>query len=1148
MSETSTTCPYCGVGCGLVADVRDGRLVAVRGDGAHPVNRGATCRKPTRLPDAVHAPDRATVPLRRGGLDERWRRASWRTVIADLARRLQDVRPEEIAFYISGQLLTEDYYVINKLAKGFLGTNNVDSNSRLCMSSAVAGYTGAFGSDGPPPSYADIDQAECLFLVGSNAASCHPIVWNRIRSQGAFLIVADPRRTPTAEHADLHLPVRPGTDLPLLNAMLHVLERDGLLDRTFLERHTSGVQDTLTVAADWPPERAAAVCGVPAEDIVAAAHRFGSTKRAMALWSMGVNQSTVGTLKNRAIINLCLATGNIGRPGSGPLSLTGQPNAMGGRETGGLASLLPGYRTVTSAEDRAEVRRLWNSPGIAPEPGLAATELVEALEARELKVVWIVATNPVVSQPDSGRFAAALRRAELVICQDAYHPTETGALAHVVLPAAQWPEKGGTMTNSERRVSLVQRALDPPGEALPDWEIFARLGRALGHRDAFAWRSSAQVHAEYVQLTAGRLCDQTGISHARLRSDGPLQWPCPSPGHGGTERLYASRRFATPNGRARLAPTPHSRPSDPIDAKFPLVLTTGRVAQQWHTMTRTGKSRSLLAAEPEPFIELHPADAAAAGVADGERVRVRSRRGDAVLLARLTGSVPAGTAFAPFHWGALHLEPGATPVNAVTARAVDPVSLQPELKACAVRVEPVRAAPRRSAPRRRLVVIGAGMAGMATVEAVLAHSEQGTWAVTMVGREPDPPYNRVMLSRALAGTIEDSRLALRSADWFAEHDVTLRLGASARRIDVPGRRVELADGLQLGYDELVLATGSTAWLPPVAGLDDPRVHAFRSLADLRAIRAATAGAHSAVVVGGGLLGLEAARGLRELGLAVTIVHLADRLMELQLDPLAARLLERRIRGLEIDVRCNRRTEAVSAAGVALAGGTLLPADLIVFATGIRPDVALARDAGLELSRGVLVDDSLRTSAPGISAVGECAEHRGTVYGLWSPVLEQARAAGAAIAGRPAAFHGAVPATTLKVAGIDLFCAGRAAEPDPLSEEVLALDSRRERYRKLVIRDGRLAGATLLGDLSDARELRELIASGAAVPDALLDSTGPGPDSAPDALICSCHVVSRSEIDAARTHGHTTLDAIARHTGASTGCGGCRPDLQALLAT
>lgn len=368
-AEHLTLCPYCGTGCGLSVSVSDGRVAAVRGDARHPVNRGRTCRKPTELGSAVHAADRATEPLLRTATDLPFARATWDEAFAHVAGKLRAIveesGPDAVAFYISGQLLTEDYYAVNKLAKGFLGTNNVDSNSRLCMSSAVAGYTGAFGSDGPPPAYADLELADCLFLLGSNAAACHPIVWGRIRDRqaaGARVIVADPRATPTARAADLHLPVRPGTDLALLNGMLWVLERDGLIDEAFVERHTSGFAAAMEVAAAWPVERAASVCGVPAADVERAAELFGTAGAAMTLWSMGANQSTVGTLKNRALINLCLATGNLGRPGAGPFSLTGQPNAMGGRETGGLAHLLPGYRKVVSAEDRAAMEAHWGLP------------------------------------------------------------------------------------------------------------------------------------------------------------------------------------------------------------------------------------------------------------------------------------------------------------------------------------------------------------------------------------------------------------------------------------------------------------------------------------------------------------------------------------------------------------------------------------------------------------------------------------------------------------------------------------------------------------------------------------------------------------------------------------------------------------------
>ncbi|MDP9433682.1 MAG: molybdopterin-dependent oxidoreductase, partial [Actinomycetota bacterium] len=531
-SEGLTLCPYCGTGCGLAVSVKDGRVARVAGDRRYPVNRGRTCRKPTELASAVHAADRATVPLLRSSRDLPFAEASWDDALGTVAGRLRRIvaesGPDAVAFYVSGQLLTEDYYAACKLAKGFLGTNNVDSNSRLCMSSAVAGYTGAFGSDGPPPAYADLDLADCLLLLGSNAAACHPILWGRIRDRqaaGARVIVADPRVTPTAQAADLHLPVRPGTDLPLLNALLHVVERDGLLDTGFVRARTSGFEDALEVARLWPPARASEVCGVPPADIERAAEWFGAAGAAMTLWSMGANQSTVGTLKNRALINLCLATGNLGRPGAGPLSLTGQPNAMGGREVGGLAHLLPGYRRVDDAAHRAEVAVHWGLPpeALSGVPGLSATEVVDGLLDGRVRAVLVAATNPVVSLPDGGRVREAFERAELLVVQDCHHPTETSALAHAVLPSAAWPEKDGTMTNSERRVGLVRKLVDPPGEARPDWRIYAGLAAALGHRDAFAWPSGAAVYDEWAALTAGRPCDVTGVSHERLRREGSVQ-------------------------------------------------------------------------------------------------------------------------------------------------------------------------------------------------------------------------------------------------------------------------------------------------------------------------------------------------------------------------------------------------------------------------------------------------------------------------------------------------------------------------------------------------------------------------------------------------------------------------------------------------
>ncbi|MDP1847298.1 MAG: molybdopterin-dependent oxidoreductase [Solirubrobacteraceae bacterium] len=1169
MQTTPTQCPYCGVGCGLLADVDDdGGLKAVRGDPNHPANRGRTCRKPLGLPFAVAAPDRATMPLYRADRDARFEPRGWEDVLGTLAGRLRSIvdehGPDAVAFYISGQLLTEDYYAINKLAKGFLGTNNVDSNSRLCMSSAVAGYSGAFGFDGPPPAYADIALADCFLLLGTNTAACHPILWGRIRdrqAEGAFVICADPRRTPTAKGADLHLPVRPGTDLALLNALLHVVDRDGLLDESFVARHTSGWEEARAVAREWPAARAAAVCGVDAALIEQAAHRFAGAGAAMALWSMGANQSTVGTLKNRALINLCLAGGQIGRPGTGPLSLTGQPNAMGGRETGGLSQLLPGYRQVAVAEDRAAMEAHWGVPAgrISPTPGLPAVELFEALESGKVKAVWVMATNPLVSLPDGQRARAALERAELVVVQDPHHPTETSALAHAVLPAAAWPEKQGAMTSSERRIGLVRRAVAPPGEAKPDWEIVAALARHLGYGDAFAWRDSAAVFDEFAACTAGRPCDMTGVSHERLRREGGVQWPCPAlpvGEHEGTVRLYENRRFPTPDGRARFAPTPHADPAETPDADFPLLLTTGRVADQWHTMTRTGHSPTLLASAGQATLSCHPHDAGVAGLAEGDLVRVVSRRGELRVPVALDDTLPPGVAFVPFHWGAKHAVAGAGVLNSLTIGAVDPTSKQPELKALAVRLEPVRRrdepVTRRAPARpRRLVVVGTGMAGLAVVEEALRRRSAEHWKIVMLGEEPGPVYNRVLLSKLLARDCGPGELELRPLAWYAAHDVDLRGGSRAASIDVDRRTVVDEAGIAHPYDALVIATGSRAFVPPVPGAGLPHVDVFRTWRDADAL-AATPPGTQAVVVGGGLLGLEAAAGLRARGVRVTVVELADQLMGQQLDAGAAAMLQRALEAQGIVCRLGRSAARIEAGHVVLDDGEELPATRVIVAAGVRAETSLARAAGLHVERGIVVDDALRTSAPSVWSVGECAEHRGVVYGLWSPLAEQARVAGAGVAGDPAAFHGAVQATTLKVSGIDVYAGGVSAETMPADhDEIVLSDTRRGIFRRLVLDGERLTSAALVGDVSAARRLTELLRTGDPVPSDLLDSgSGPSADALaadPSANVCSCNDVSVGDVQAAiRRDGLSTVAQVGRRTRATTGCGGCTADIEALL--
>jgi ferredoxin-nitrate reductase len=697
-----TLCPYCGVGCGLLVQIQAGEAVRVKGDPDHPANFGEVCAKAVMLPRALNTPARLLFPHLRSRRDQPLSRVPWslalKTLVQSFRNLIAEYGPDAVAFYGSGQLLTEDYYVANKLAKGFLGTNNFDTNSRLCMASAAAGYHTSLGSDGPPVSYADLDLAECFFIIGSNMAECHPIVFRRIRRRkeqapdAVKVIDVDPRRTEVADIADLHLPIRPGADIALLNAMLAVLVEERLVDRAFIRAHTQGWDELRTRLARYTPEAVQEICGLKATRIREAARLFGRARGVISLWSMGMNQSTVGVGKNNALINLHLATGQIGKPGAGPFSLTGQPNAMGGREVGGLSHSLPGYRLVLEPQHRVEVATRWGIPPaqLSAKPGYSAVELFQALAAGKVKAVWILCTNPAVSMPNLDLVEKALRQAELVVVQDAYHPTDTTRFADVLLPAAQWPEKEGVMTNSDRTLTYLPRLVEPPGEALPDWQIVTLFARRLGLQEAFPFECAEEVFEEFKQLTKGRPMDITGVTYARLKR-GPIQWPCPALDHPGTPRLYTDRRFPTPDGHARFIPVEHADPVEPPSREFPLVLTTGRVKNQWHTMTRTGKVENLLRNCREPFVELHPQDARRYGVQDGDFVELTSRRGKLVAQARVTTAIASGICFVPFDWGrSMGFYKCA---NNLTLNACDPISKEPELKAAAVRVKKLEDGP-----------------------------------------------------------------------------------------------------------------------------------------------------------------------------------------------------------------------------------------------------------------------------------------------------------------------------------------------------------------------------------------------------------------------------------------------------------------------
>ncbi len=831
--ETKSTCPYCGVGCGVLIEHQGGVIRGVRGDPDHPANFGRLCTKGTTLHLTAHGAGRVLKPEVRFNRNMPRMAASWNTaldyVTSEFTRIIEAHGPDAVAFYISGQLTTEDYYVFNKLAKGLIGTNNVDTNSRLCMSSAVAGYKQTLGADAPPACYEDIGLADCLFIAGSNTAYAHPILFRRIEDAKAAtpdlkIIVVDPRRTDTTSIADLHLAILPGTDIALYNAMLNVMLWENLVDQAWVAAHTDGFDALKIAVRDCTPAWAAQVCGVAEVDIVQAARWFagGSTPRAWAtlsLYCQGLNQSSHGTHNNAALINLHLATAQIGKPGAGPLSLTGQPNAMGGREVGGLANLISAHREMANPTHRAEVARLWGIDDVPAKPGKTAVELFDALKRGEIKAVWIACTNPAQSMPDAHQVRAALDAAQLVVVQEAFSNTDTVPYADVLLPASTWGEKEGTVTNSERRITRVNSAVPPPGRARHDWKIvvdFAhRLARDLKRpQHLFPYETVEEIFNEHRETTRGRDLDITGLSYAKLMAEGPLQWPFFEHSSSGTARLYEDGQFATANQRAQFVLTRHTGTAEATNARYPLALNTGRLRDQWHGMSRTGLAARLYAHVEEPTLSLNPTDLARRNLAVGDLVRVSSARGSFVVRCDATDDLRPGQAFMPMHWG------GQTAnnlgVNSITSPAFDPFSKQPELKHAAVEVARIDL-PHRLVAMKHLPDDFAAQAFVREARAVLAQFDHAT--LTCTGRE----HAIVTLNAFHAQAIADPVLA--QVDQLFGLDAptqTMRYVDARRRIEKAAR----VEGSQVTGVALSGETVAADWLKSMM-LEAAGAEAFR---------------------------------------------------------------------------------------------------------------------------------------------------------------------------------------------------------------------------------------------------------------------------------------------------------------------------------
>ncbi|MBL0373555.1 molybdopterin-dependent oxidoreductase [Rhizobium sp. KVB221] len=693
--ETRTTCPYCGVGCGVIAKVDEHGIVSVKGDPDHPANLGRLCSKGSALADTLSMDGRALFPEIRG------ERADWNDALDLVAQKFSEAiaehGPDSVAFYVSGQCLTEDYYVANKLMKGFIGSANIDTNSRLCMASSVAGHRRAFGSDTVPGTYEDLELADLIILVGSNLAWCHPVLNQRIQAAkqsrpGMKIVTIDPRRSVSADLADMHLMIRSDGDVALFNGLLAHLASSSAFDHDYVAAHTTGFPDALEVAKSRTILDISQETGLTVVELRAFYRLFETTGKVVTCYSQGVNQSSIGTDKVNAILNCHLATGRIGKPGMGPFSLTGQPNAMGGREVGGLANMLAAHMNIESEADRERVQRFWNAPTIAQKPGLKAVDMFEAVADGRIKALWIMATNPVVSMPDADRVREAIRNCPFVVVSDIQKNTDTAALAHVLLPATGWGEKDGTVTNSERRISRQRGFLDLPGETRPDWWHMAEVAKRMGFA-GFDYAGPAEIFAEHAALSAfenGGSRDFDIGARANMGADEfdammPFQWPQPRGMAASTTRFFAKGGFYTPDRRARFIAVKSGR-DDRTGSDAPFILNTGRIRDQWHTMTRTGKAARLSSHLAEPFVEINPADALELGISKAGLVQLENGFGSVVLRALLTERQPRGSVFVPMHWTDEYAADAR--IGALLAPRTDPVSGQPALKHAGVRVRP----------------------------------------------------------------------------------------------------------------------------------------------------------------------------------------------------------------------------------------------------------------------------------------------------------------------------------------------------------------------------------------------------------------------------------------------------------------------------
>ncbi|MEO6456314.1 MAG: molybdopterin-dependent oxidoreductase [Ginsengibacter sp.] len=1160
-----TTCCYCGVGCGIVVQKdRDGKL-HVEGDKDHPVNKGMLCSKGMNLHYTVmDTSDRLLYPEMRYNKMMQRQRVSWDVAMERTAAVFKTLidkyGPGSVAFYASGQCLTEEYYVLNKLMKGFIGSNNIDTNSRLCMSSSVAAYKMSLGEDCVPVSYDDAELSDCIFVAGANPAWCHPIIWRRIeaarnKNPDLKIIVSDPRRTQTCAYADVHLQLKPGTDVVLHNAIGRLLIENGDVDTGFVKNHTEGFKDYQNKVMQRSVAEAAAICDIPESDIRKAAAYIGNAKGFITMWTMGLNQSVIGVNKNLSLINLNLITGHIGKPGSGPFSLTGQPNAMGGREVGGMANLLSAHRSLNNAEDRKHVQQFWNSKPISPEPGYTATEIFDALHDGRLKAIWIIGTNPLVSLPDVRKAEEALKKAKFVVVQDVSNRSESLTYADVILPAAAWAEKEGTMTNAERRIALLNKVVDAPGEALPDAEIACRFAKKMGY-EGFDYKNAAEIYEEHCRLTAGTNIDISGLSHEILKEKRSVQWPYTKDEKGfGSARLYTDKKFHTPSQKAIIHACDDLNRSEQTSDDLPLILTTGRIRDQWHTMTKTGKVSKLKQHVANSFLEIHPADAAKRNINENDLVEIFNERGTVRVKAKLSEDIKKGVVFLPMHWGKI-LNNDLNRANNLTNNLIDPVSKEPDFKFSAVQVM------RYKKVKQKIIVIGAGAGAYGFVKSYRALNS--TDEIEIFSKENFSFYNRVMLPDYITGVQQWKQLIKMKDEEEDDYRITMHRGVSIEHIDRTNKKVTDSKGIVHHYDILIMATGSRAAtlrdVPDMKGIFTMRSRVdadnFKYHVDPEKARPDDpVGRGKVIILGGGLLGIELAASLREVNIEVTIVQRISRLMDRQLDLLGSQLLHEELTGKGVDIfyddEIDRFVGKKKIEGVRLKSGREINCQAIVIAIGTTPNIELAKACGVDCNRGVIVNEYLQTNDPSVYAIGEIAEFKGFLYGITAAAEQQADIVAKHLSGDIAHYYdGSLLMNILKMHGTELCSLGLAEAPndDPSYEEIVFIDKARRYYKKCIVQNDKLVGAILIGDKTEFQEFKDLIESKMELSEKRLELLRSGKKAEPviGKLICSCGGVGKGNIINKINEGCTELKSLCQASGAGMGCGSCRTEVQEIL--